>query len=251
MKNLLLIVLFLSILSCNRNACDDLVVDNEQYFEWRGNDQSRQVLNKVFDYLGGRKYWADLRSVYVEYQQEDENFGKYSSKQFQSLDKPQIILDQQINGVRLVRILNDSIGWVINDGNMEQMDELNKNFMYYWYSLDYYKKLHELAVGKNLEVKFTSQNQLIIFKDEKFYCGFELNKDFIPIAYNRPRFNDQNISLRLLEWNEQDGRKYPAKAESFDHEFEFVVRDIVLSKEDVLKTFNIDFSIDGLSKYYL
>lgn len=228
--------------SCDRKSDDGLKIDNVHYYDWQGDTNSKKILAKVFDFLGGRKKWADLKSVYVHYTQQDNNLGSYPSRQWQSLDSLKIILDQKINNRRFVRILNDSIGWVITENMVGPLDERNTDFLKYWYQLDYYKKIHELAVGKDLKVRFTDQFQIIVLKNNKYFCGFEVDQNLNPEIYHRPKFNSQNISLRLLEWKDKDGFKYPYKGKAMEQDFKFTVEEIEFSFKPSSEAFNISFN---------
>ena len=108
-----------------------------EIYAWEGDDKSIEILDHVFQHLGGRNRWANLKSVYVHYLQKDGARGAYPSIQYQSLDSIKIIVDQMIDDFRFTRILNEDLGWLVNEGEISDMDETNRKFLTYWL---YYKK---------------------------------------------------------------------------------------------------------------
>lgn len=243
MRFLLFIFLLWGFVCCSENAgqFNDKNQHDSVLNQWKGNSRSLDVLLKMFDQLGGRSKWANVKSLYVRYQQKDKQFGNYLSEQWQSLEEPKLIIDQLVEGARYVRILNDSLAWSSSDGSVEVMNNLNKNFLRYWHQLDFFKCLHEIAIGDGMKVHLTDENEIVVIKNGVFYCGFILMDDFYPEIFHRPKFNEQDISLRLLEWKTKNGFKYPYRGEALKDEFSFEISEIDFSNDTAENAFGVQF----------
>lgn len=209
---------------------------------WEGDDRSIMAANRLFEFLGGRDRWARLSALYIHYQQEDDSFGAYPSIQFQSMEEDRIIVDQYINDMRFIRILDDDLAWTISDGDIAEMDETNRQFLVYWLHLDYYRNIHQLAAGTGLRVLFTNEFRLFIMREEEFVFALQLDEQYRPVIFQRPEFNDQNISLRLMEWSQTEGFVYPSSGSAVEGDFEFTVLEFVPGYENAEDAFEVPFN---------
>lgn len=214
------LIIFASILfSCSKRESGYL----SESWNIQGDSASLQHTFYFLKAIGGIEKWSSMKEVHYSSLVREPSLKKYySEKWFSTEDTTLLIFKQTVEDYISYQVLNDSNGWVIENGTYSQMSDNTKGFMNYWIQMDFFKCITRLAKGGDIFVRFTRDGTLYVLNKEKDHVlfGFKFESgSWFPIQFLRPKFNSQNISLLINRWRKVNELMVPEMLLSGDSTF--------------------------------
>ncbi len=215
----------------------------------QGDEAAVIYANEFLKAIGGRDKWSKLEIAYTKFLKSEEQFQNYYSHEWISMNTKDLMLDQEIQGMRNVRLLAQDTGFTINEGALATMNDNLYYFLGYYIEQDYYRNVAKLARGEGLNVAWTNRNQLLVTDSETgtFLFGFTFDDVWLPYQYIRPKFNDQDISLKITEWGEFHDLMIPIAGKTAEDTYLFQVEDFEPCYDKVNSCFDVSFDYEYIS----
>ncbi|MEQ9468450.1 MAG: hypothetical protein RLN88_13640 [Ekhidna sp.] len=231
MNRILLFGIILLVIECCSSETKKVFLNRVQ-----GDEVSKIRTYKFLQEIGALVSWDDKNFLTTKSNIDERTFGHYDAVLFRSLvDSVPLIYKRDVNGyISIDFIMEGQDGFVVEEGDTSYMSPVKIGFMKYWGSLDFFKCIRHLTEADSIRVRFNDYGQMAVFDSttDRFLYGFAFEpNNWLPKEFIRPKFNDQNISLRIEEWSEVEGIKYPSKYSNVDYTFEEKIVDVIFCSD--------------------
>jgi hypothetical protein len=178
-----------------------------------GDKEAVTLAEKMILDPGGKKKWKKLKSLYIRTVTMDMVSGEpFAYEEWINLDEQKFMNHRIIKDVHIFQIVNRNDGWLIQNNTVTMMQPDDVTNYLEWYKRFFMLNIKLLAKGgENLEVKDSGENAFDVFVNSSFVAGFGLNNNNLPMKYVTPGTSQKFNIMKIDEWGEYKGYKYPLK----------------------------------------
>lgn len=163
--------------------------------------------------MGGKKNWRKVQSLYIRTLTRDRASGDpYAFEEWINLDAPRFMNHRVKDDIHYFQIVDHNDGWSVRNQEVNMMLPGSVTNYLDWHEKFFMKNIKLLAQGgEDIAVRANGENGFDVLKKNEFICGYQLDKNNLPIKY-MTRSTDQGFNfLTVKEWGEYKGYKYPLK----------------------------------------
>jgi hypothetical protein len=232
MKSALLIkVIFFSGFSLFLSCCNGV----SKKTELKNNEKT--IVEKMIDSMGGEEKWNQVESLYIKALHfEKSRPTPYYSEIWRNLNDKNIRIHQWNENFDLLRIVRDSAGIVIRDGEEEKMTPGTLAYIQNWDKHVFYKTIHDLIENK-IRSRLIADSIILLERNNAFAGMMVLNDKLLPYKYYTPSLNGDTLLTVYPEWKETNGLKHPSVSMSMDSSFVFKAIEWKPSIDTIPKSF--------------
>ena len=179
----------------------------------RGDDSSKLLAEKMLVAMGGKKLWANLKSIHIRTIHRDGRREYPSvSEIWANIDEKKTLTLNASNDRQSVKVVHGNDGWEIKNGEMLILPTEELYPMLRWYRFNFYTNMKRLATGgEQYEIKLNGKQRFDIYENGEYVGGFELNDDNLPFIFYSPGIftGVKENFLKFVEWDAYGGYSFP------------------------------------------
>ena len=182
--------------------------------EIAGDEQSMLLAESMLKALGGKKLWADMKSVHIKTIHYDALRDPFVSEIWANIDENKIITIHADQNKSEFKVVNGNDGWEIKDGQMLILPTNELYPMLRWYRFNFYTNVKRLAIGGDLyELKSVGKKRFNIFEKGEYVGGFELDEENFPLRFFSPGIyrGVKENKIKFAEWDHYGAYPFPKK----------------------------------------
>jgi len=133
-----------------------------------GDEESLMLAENMLEALGGKKLWAEMKSIHVRTLHRSSASRPYVSEIWANIDENKIITVNVYQDQQKMKVVNGNDGWEIKDGELLIMSTNELYPMLRWYKYNFYINVKRLAVGgEQYELKLNGESRFDIYEKGK------------------------------------------------------------------------------------
>ena len=220
----------------------------------KGDENSLMLAENMLEAMGGKKLWANLKSIHLRTIHRDTRRDYASVTEiWANIDENKTLTLNASNNRRSMKVVHGNDGWEIKDGQMLILPTEELYPMLRWYRFNFYTNMKRLAIGgEQYELKLHGDKRFDVYENGEYVGGFELNDDNLPgIFYSPGMFPGVKENfLKFIKWDAYGGYSFPKEITGENtlivNETEF----FEASSKPAEKAFQVTFDPVELTKKY-
>ena len=237
-----LLGLILFICSCNTG--------NSTSNSFKGEEKAIALADQMFDAIGGKDAWCDLRSLYIKATHTEPQMTiPYQSEIWRAIDQFELVIEQQNDSFHVKAVTNDAGGTIRYYDDRDTFRLLTPEQLNDWeydHQHNIYVMLHDLGCNpQNYTVKFDENDRLAFYQDSIFLTGFGLDEQMRPHLFFVPGSDGKIRGSRFTHWGRDDQLVHSAGGHPLDSNFMYRTQIWQPSKTSLREAFGDSiFAID-------
>ena len=203
-----------------------------------------ELAEAMFEAIGGRVRWAEMRSLYIKATHRQPDLNKpYQSEIWRSLDSFKLRIEQQNEDFHRIGLFSDEAGWIryVNGDSAYQLKPLQLQSWRYSQEQNVYVLLHRLAGESGFRVHVKDERTVQFFEGPQWVCSFELDEENRPTRFIRPNVEGDNVVSQFTAWGESNGYTHPIAGGPSDGSFVFNTELWAPSDKSFEQAFNVPY----------
>lgn len=227
-------ILFL-FLSCQSNPSDS---------NFKGDSDALQLAEEMFEAIGGKMRWANLRSVYIQaIHEEPELKYPYKSEIWRDLDDFKVRIEQQSPEFHKVGYFSDAGCYVLNL-NLDSIRQISTENVRNGHNHNVYVLLHRYASEEGFKVISPKENRIDFYEgDSLFLCGFELDSLKRPHHFITKNNAGEEQVFIFSKWGTTEGLVHSAGGGPVDGDFSYDTKIWQPSEQNYEASFDFPYQL--------
>lgn len=235
MLYLIICLLVIPFYSCKHQAGSDN--------GFKGDKEAVQLANRMFEAIGGKEAWCELKSLYIKATHEEPQlYLPYKSEIWRGIDRFELVIEQQNDSFHVKAVVNDTAGAIRYYDQRDTVRVFNQDQINEWvfdHKHNIYVLLHDLACSPADYTVESDNNKsmLVFFKDSVYQTSFELDSLLRPHLFYVPNPDGSVAGSRFTHWSTHGGLVHSAGGHPLDSNFIYLTEIWQPSNKALRETF--------------
>ena len=168
--------------------------------------------DEMFKALGGRKLWADLKSLYIKAKHLEPGIGSYQNEIWRGVDAFKLRIEQQNQDFHKLGLFSEKTGTIsyFKRDSSRQLSAEDLSRFRKSNDQNIYVLLSKMAKDKSYIPSINGQ-RLEFHHQGEFIVAFILNDEKLPVVFITPSENNSPESVSYFnKWHKTNGYVHPA-----------------------------------------
>ena len=192
---------------------------------FQGDRAAVALAERMFDAIGGKKGWADLRALYIKAEHTEPQMSQpYQSEIWRGIDEFEMRIDQGNDSFHTVARVN-ARGGQVTYHHRDTTRVLTAEELAEWefdHNHNVYVVLHRL--GKNpgtFRAVLEETDRLTFYEDDHTLTAFRLDDQLRPHLFYSPTLEGDLVASEFSSWGTHDGLTHSAGGGPMDGDFHY------------------------------
>jgi len=210
---------------------------------WHGDEQAIAAAKRMFDAIGGRQRWADLRGLYIRALHTQPDLDKpYVNEIWRAMDSQRLRIRQTSEDWNAELVMDGRRAWLRGrDGQTRELPRARVKREMENHNRNIYCMLHRLAMGGGIVLRAGRDGRLELHERNALLAAFQLDALGRPARYIVPGENGETASV-FTRWASSEGLVHPTEGGPEDGSFHFDTRTWTPAFSDVAQAFGVTFT---------
>ena len=192
-------------------------------YSFEGEDSAVAQADAMFDAIGGKERWCNLRSLYIKAQHEEPQMTiPYRSEIWRAIDTFELVIEQQNDSFHVKAVITSESGVVTYLDDRDTSRVLSADQLEGWkhgHDHNVYVLLHNLACRPSAYRVVANNGRIEFYNGMEFVTSFELDAQNRPYKFYHPDVEGKVQGSIFTRWGEDDGLVHSAGGHPLDSNF--------------------------------
>ena len=207
-----------------------------------GDPEAIELADQMFDAIGGKKAWCELRSLYIKAEHTEPQMTiPYQSEIWRGIDRFEVVIEQQNDSFHVKGVINEFGGTIRYYDKRDTSRILTSEQLENWkfdHNHNVYVLLHDIGCSpQDYRVDFDENENLAFYRDSMFVTSFGLDDQLRPYLFYQPNADGTISGSIFSHWGTDGGLVHSAGGHPLDSNFMYVTEIWQPAKERLKETF--------------